>query len=136
MLQKILFCLPVLLVISFPLQAQDIRGLKSGDYWEYEQRTGEMWHPNLVVINVRNEDHGYSGKGEGRNNPKKEAEKDVGPIPAGLYRIGPAYDNPKTGPHVMDLTPIGHNAHGRSGFQIHGDKQNHDASTGCIVLAL
>jgi hypothetical protein len=34
----------------------------------------------------------------------------------------------------MDLTPLGHNANGRSDFRIHGDNSTHTASTGCIIL--
>jgi len=35
------------------------------------------------------------------------------------------------------LTPIDHSAHGRTAFQIHGDKISNPgfASTGCIVLS-
>jgi hypothetical protein len=82
---------------------------------------------------------GYSGSGEGRNNPALESKKMKGPIPAGWYSI----DNPEcippepAGPHgvyVMRLTPDGHRAHGRDGFMIHGDNAHHTASCGCIVL--
>jgi hypothetical protein len=34
----------------------------------------------------------------------------------------------------MPLTPEGHAAHGRSGFQIHGNNVRNDASHGCIIL--
>lgn len=77
---------------------------------------------------------GYSGRGEGRDNPAMEAVRGVGPIPAGCWRIGPPRRSNRTGPHVMDLTPVGHDAHGRSAFQIHGDNAESDASSGCIVL--
>ena len=36
----------------------------------------------------------------------------------------------------MSLTPVGHLAHGRSAFLIHGDSTKHpgDASEGCIIF--
>lgn len=33
----------------------------------------------------------------------------------------------------MRLTPIGHNALGRSGFMIHGNNVQNNASQGCII---
>jgi len=77
---------------------------------------------------------GYSGHADGRNNPALQAVHDTGPIPQGLYQIGPPHDTPTHGPHVMALTPVGHNALGRSGFLMHGDNVKHDASLGCIIM--
>jgi hypothetical protein len=36
----------------------------------------------------------------------------------------------------MDLSPVGHDAHNRLNFRIHGDNKhlNHTASEGCIIL--
>lgn len=75
----------------------------------------------------------YSGTGEGRDNPSLEAVPNVGPIPKGRYGIGEAHFSPHTGPISINLTPDGHDAHGRTNFRIHGDSENHDASHGCIV---
>lgn len=36
----------------------------------------------------------------------------------------------------MNLTPAGHNALGRSGFMIHGNNIQNNASQGCIILGL
>jgi len=36
---------------------------------------------------------------------------------------------------LMKLTPVGHDAHGRTDFRIHGDNQTGDASHGCIIMA-
>lgn len=77
---------------------------------------------------------GYSGAGYGRNNPDMEDVVGVGPIPRGLYRIGKPDTNVKTGPLTFVLIPDGHNAHGRSGFLIHGDNITHNASHGCVIL--
>ena len=79
---------------------------------------------------------GYSGHGAGLNNPALEGDPGVGPIPAGPWRIGPAAAHPRLGPCVMALSPVGHDAHGRSAFFIHGDNAaaDHGASHGCIIL--
>ena len=97
--------------------------------WTYNQTTGQLTHNHAQVAT------GYSGAGTGRNNPQMEAVHNVGPIPAGRYTIGGAYDTGTHGPHVMRLTPVGHIARGRSGFLIHGDNVNHTASQGCIILS-
>ncbi len=77
---------------------------------------------------------GYSGSGSGRNNPAQQAVRDVGPIPQGLYSIGPQFNAPVQGPCSMRLSPVGQDALGRDGFMIHGDNAAHDASTGCVIL--
>lgn len=96
--------------------------------WTYRQSDGELLH------DAQFEGSGYSGAGVGRNNPLMEDVPNVGPIPQGLYNIGEAYTHEHLGPVVMNLFPVGHDAHGRSAFRIHGDNVNHDASHGCIIL--
>jgi hypothetical protein len=97
--------------------------------WTYAQRTGALSRDGEY------EGTGYSGTGEGRNNHDLQSEPDIGPIPQGLYRIGPAYDHPHLGPCVMNLEPAPEtNTFGRSLFRIHGDNTRHDASHGCIVI--
>lgn len=96
--------------------------------WTYSQRTGELDHDSVF------EGLGYSGKGEGRNNPEMEAVASEGPIPAGLYSIANSRTSERLGPVVMNLDPIGHAALGRTLFRIHGDNARHDASDGCIIL--
>ena len=99
--------------------------------WEYSQKTGVLSH------NGQNAGRGYSGKmGIWRNNPAMETVKNKGPIPRGQYRIGAAIKHAAKGPITMSLSPIGHVAHGRTAFLIHGDstKNPGDASEGCIVL--
>ena len=101
--------------------------------WVYHQASGALLHDGAPV------GEGYSGDGpgfaEGRNNPGMEAVKGHGPIPRGRWRIGPPRNSRRVGPHAMDLTPNGHDAHGRSAFMIHGDSAAGDASRGCIVLS-
>jgi Protein of unknown function (DUF2778) len=96
--------------------------------WTYSQSTGQL------TRNGQNVATGYSGTGHGRNNPDLESQRNVGPIPRGRYTIGPPQDTRTHGPHVLELTPDGHNALGRAGFLIHGDNTRHDASLGCVVL--
>jgi hypothetical protein len=98
--------------------------------WQYNQRTGQLQH------NGNNVSVGYSGRNAGYNNPLMETTQSIGPIPRGRYRIGPQHTHPSKGPITMALTPIGHNAHGRTNFLIHGDSIQHpgQASEGCIVL--
>ena len=99
----------------------------------YGQRTGTLWLRQASDDNVVG--RGYSGKkGTSRNNPQHENKAGEGPIPKGAYRIGPAIKHRRLGPVAMPLWPIGHDARGRTGFYIHGDNREGDASTGCVIL--
>jgi hypothetical protein len=73
----------------------------------------------------------------GGNDHEKESVRDVGPIPCGEWTIGDEFKHETKGPIVMRLTPVGHKAHGRDGFLIHGDnsKMDRSASNGCIILS-
>lgn len=100
--------------------------------WFYDQSTGDLFDENGEWV-----DKGYSGKlPMGLNNPHQEKFAGIGPVPAGLYYIGLPRTSEKTGPFVLDLTPIGHKAYGRTGLQIHGDnaKGNMSASSGCLIF--
>lgn len=103
----------------------------------YEQSTGRWFH-NGELLGT-----GYSGNGEGKNNPNKDAVHNIGPIPRGLYTIerpihtslAPVGGWPH-GPFVLPLTPDPENEmFGREGFLVHGDKINAPgtASEGCII---
>jgi hypothetical protein len=97
--------------------------------WFYSQLSGELVHACRVV------GHGYSGTGEGRNNPGMQAMACVGPIPQGVYKIGTSYHDPHLGPCVMHLDPEpGTDTFGRSLFRIHGNNAANDASEGCVIL--
>lgn len=98
----------------------------------YAQATGHI-EINGSMIGV-----GYSGHESGLNNPDAEAIPDVGPIPRGEWRIARWDDHHgDKGPQVAVLEPVGHDAHGRSGFLIHGDNAalDHTASHGCVIAA-
>ncbi|MBI1406177.1 MAG: DUF2778 domain-containing protein [Caulobacter sp.] len=101
--------------------------------WTYQQASGLLLHDGHCV------GQGYSGAGtrrrDGRDNPEMEAAVGRGPIPRGRWRIGPPRYSRRVGPHAMDLSPLGHDAHGRSAFMIHGDNAAGDASRGCIILS-
>ena len=78
----------------------------------------------------------YSGRGPGLNTPSLEAMANFGPIPAGLWKIIKWWDTYENkGTCVAQLSPVGHDAHGRFGFLCHGPHANDhfDSSDGCIV---
>jgi hypothetical protein len=99
--------------------------------WLYVQRLGAL------SLNSRVYGLGYSGLGEGKNNPAKQETHNVGPIPVGGYTIEAPHDSVLHGPFVLPLTPDPTNSmFGRSAFLIHGDSKTHpgQASEGCIIM--
>jgi hypothetical protein len=102
--------------------------------WTYQITTGVLSTPEGSPLAPP----GYAGNGLGKNNPAAQDQHDVGPLPCGMYTVGPAYDSPKTGPMSMNLTPDAANQmYGRGGFRCHGDsiRDPGNASDGCIVQA-
>lgn len=99
--------------------------------WIYSQSTGSLWSDNGERVAT-----GYSGKGEGKNNPALEHVKNVGPIPRGLYTIGQPYNSDNVGPYALPLTPVLHDAHERTDLLAHGDSISDpgNASEGCVIL--
>jgi len=103
------------------------------EHWTYSQSTGTLCY-SVQKIGV-----GYSGNGPGVNNPLMEAVANSGPIPRGMYTIGPAQLSTLYGPFVMDLIPDpGSNMFGRGAFQIHGSSALGEAdkigSNGSVIL--
>lgn len=100
--------------------------------WKYYSLSGMMKAPSGAILG-----HGYSGNGQGLNNPAMENMHNIGPIPRGAYGIGAFfYDDCGKGPTVCDLIPLSETeTFGRCGFMVHGDnrKANESASEGCIV---
>ena len=97
--------------------------------YTYSQSTGELTQDGAFVGT------GYSGTGDGRNNPDMQNVPDVGPLPQGNYTIGAEYDDAHLGPCVMALSPdLLTDTFGRSLFRIHGDNARNDASHGCVIL--
>jgi hypothetical protein len=99
--------------------------------WTYVQSTGHLFFNDELIY-----ENGYSGKGIYKNSPNMEHLTAKGPIPKGEYKISEPRKSTNTGPYVLPLSPVGHNAWGRSAFQIHGDsiKNPGTASSGCIIL--
>lgn len=102
--------------------------------WIWKQGAGQLWHGETLVAT------GYSGFGAGKNSPDAQDQHNVGPIPRGLYVIGPPHNTDAHGPYVLALTPDeGNEMFGRSGFLCHGDSadllRRGLASQGCIILA-
>lgn len=95
----------------------------------YAVKLGRLTFPGRIAFGL------YSGHGDGLNNPEKENDKGVGPLPRGLYRIVQWRDDPHLGPCVAQLQQVKGETFGRSGFYIHGDNalMNHSASDGCII---
>lgn len=100
--------------------------------WYYSQSSGELSRDGISVTA-----QGYSGYGNGKNNPVMQDHADVGPVPRGTYVIGKAQTSGRHGPLALPLIPDPANEmHGRSAFLIHGDSLAHlgGASRGCIIL--
>jgi hypothetical protein len=102
--------------------------------WTYAQGGGELSRDGMHVAT------GYSGFGEGKNNPALQGVPDVGPIPRGYYLIGAPEHVTTAGPHgpfVLRLVPdVDTRTAGRAGFLMHGDSIEHPgaASHGCIIM--
>lgn len=100
--------------------------------WTFVQSTGAL------LLNGAHFTFGYSGCGDGKNNPALQGVRQVGPIPCGRWKIvGQPFDSPANGPFCLRLAPNhGTDTLGRSGFLIHGDSLSDpgNASRGCIIL--
>jgi hypothetical protein len=83
---------------------------------------------------------GYSGTGQGRNNPDIQDVPYVGPIPRGLWYWGTPFNQPGgMGQNVIPLIPAPENTcrdtpRNCYSFYAHGNDEEDDASRGCIVL--
>ena len=102
--------------------------------WIYQQVSGTLYSADGEMVYT-----GYSGHGDGLNNPAYENVPDVGPIPRGSFVIGTPHDSETHGPVVLPLTPMeSTETFGREGFLMHGDEVEHPgqhlASHGCIIM--
>ena len=99
--------------------------------WTYHQTDGHLIDKDGNLVGI-----GYSGHGEGKNNPALQDQHDVGPLPCGTYTIGAPFNSATHGPYCLRLEPDAANQmFGRSGFLMHGDSIVHPgmASLGCII---
>ncbi|MBX7240359.1 MAG: FG-GAP-like repeat-containing protein [Bacteroidia bacterium] len=101
---------------------------KTGDY-NYDSSSGTLTGSDLSL-------EGYSGNGDGYNNPSMENVKNVGPIPRGCYNVGESFTNAKGQVRTRLEPQFGTEMYGRSGIQIHRGTFNgpRTSSHGCIVL--
>src|SRR5271156_840115 len=78
------------------------QALKSA-HFSYEQATGRMF----LTTGASNDLYGtgYAGSDQhgGKNNPHAQCEKDIGPLPRGIYTIGPPIKGPS--PFSLSLAP-------------------------------
>lgn len=101
---------------------------------EFSQSTGNVRKDGGVLVAS-----GWAGRGDGKNNPDAQHLRSFGPLPRGLYKVGPWEDeHPGLGPIVARLTQVEGDTYGRNAFYIHGPAMNPDKygqeSKGCIVL--
>lgn len=97
----------------------------------YQQDTGLMFLDGAIL------GEGYSGQPPYVNSHADEDRLDLGPIPCGLWSVGPAYEDGELGPLVMNLDAMpGTPTYDRIEFRIHGDSITNPgyASKGCIVM--
>lgn len=108
--------------------------------WVYSQSTGQLTYvspgENSTYIGT-----GYSGHGEGVNNPSMQHVPNIGPVPQGSYTMGPQQNivtrSGRRLPGAMRLIPNPANQmHGRSGFLLHGPRENdqRNSSNGCPIF--
>jgi len=126
-------------VVNDPVNNADWNGTQ---YIRFSQSTGqyEYVYPNGTSIRIGT---GYSGTGEGLNNPSAQGEQKVGPTPVGTYSIGSMGTITTSRGQLTDamrLTPDSAtqaelDSLERGGFIIHGsnDYENQTGSIGCPI---
>ncbi len=87
---------------------------------------------------------GHAGHGSGFNNPDATQQVGVGPLPVGLYYLGPWQDGivygpawARLGPLISRLNPDPENTmYGRCDFACHGGNGSNPPSDsdGCVIL--
>jgi hypothetical protein len=99
----------------------------------FSQTTGTLTDNEGQIVAT-----GWSGHGEGKNNPLMQSVHNVGPLPQGLYKVGVWEDHPHLGHMVAHLSMVDGKDFGRDGFFIHGPSKDKDKygeeSQGCIVV--
>jgi hypothetical protein len=96
--------------------------------YTYSQSSGRFNGGGISVT-------GCSGRrGNCRNNPSCQCQRNVGPLPRGNYRIG-GRQTFRGMVNSYALAPAGAAMCGRSGFLIHGGGCQADPSEGCIVIS-
>ena len=104
--------------------------------WTFEQATGKLYSKSGVCV-AQGYAGGNCGKNPGgKNNPKMQGVKGVGPLPQGIYTLGTPVLQSKLGPFAIPLLPDKTNVmFGRGDFFCHGDTTpSGNASEGCIIM--
>jgi len=122
-------------VLNNPLRYTDPLGLRC----TYSQGSGQMRCVNDQTGQQYYNETGYSGTGQGRNNPNMQDIPNTGPIPQGSWRWGNPYNSPNTGANTIPMTPLPGNQCSNTPrdcdtFRSHGNNAQNDASHGCIIL--
>jgi hypothetical protein len=107
--------------------------------WTYNQSTGQLLKPDGTLLAF-----GFAGNSDGLNNPTKQDQHSLGPLPRGEYTMKRWIESdPHLGLCVIVLEPAGTNEmFGRAGFAMHGyrsiEKRGLSAfllsSDGCICF--
>jgi hypothetical protein len=110
--------------------------------WTFEIATGRLFDATGTCVwgayAGYDDGDGVPEPGEGKNDPTKQAERGIGPIPEGLWMFSAPFFHRTAGPYTLRLFPKGGTkTYGRSGFLIHGDSKGRPgaASKGCIVTS-
>lgn len=113
--------------------------------WIWKITTGRLYYfsdPGSGIVHVG---QGYSGDAEHQNQLASVSLKSQGPIPPGVYLVGPARDlqGGPHGPFVIPLQPLSINEmYNRNDFLMHGGKASDEpgkpgtGSEGCICTSL
>lgn len=102
--------------------------------WVFNISAGLILHNGLLL-----DSNVYSGAfPEGFNNPARQAERDIGPLPEGFWIVcGPPFEDTEHGKYILRLEPEkGTITYGRIGFLLHGKplppRDIRTGSKGCI----
>ena len=100
----------------------------------YDQVTGHITNDEGKLLAT-----GWSGNGDGKNNPAMQDVHSVGPLPQGVYKVCEwEYEHNGLGHDVVAILQVEGETFGRDGFFIHGPAINSEhygqESKGCIVV--
>lgn len=97
----------------------------------FSQTTGKITKDDGALVAA-----GWAGNGQGKNKPSMQAVRCVGPLPQGVYKVGPWHTHERLGPLAAKLDQIEGVTYGRDDFYVHGasSKNFGQESKGCIVV--
>jgi hypothetical protein len=76
---------------------------------------------------------------QGKNNPEMTGIEFIGPLPVGVYNVGPFGNYPVVGVNAAKLSQMSGESYGRGDFYIHGQENPNSInfgqeSEGCLVV--